>query len=133
MKTTLQNNNYDTMLEASDWRFSAAIVGLMQYLDYYNLDYKIEDEYIYYNTSDISSGSLYYPSVLLHSDIHVFQIHLLLPGSGRLRCLNSDLPHAHSLSECLTGKSHLNRTFSFTKTFYMMVLDLYIQIINDFF
>ena len=39
MKTTLQNNNYDTMLEASDWRFSAAIVGLMQYLDYYNLDY----------------------------------------------------------------------------------------------
>ena len=54
MKTTLQNNNYDTMLEASDWRFSAAIVGLMQYLDYYNLDYKIEDEYIYYNTSDIT-------------------------------------------------------------------------------
>ena len=55
---------------------------------------------IYYNTSDISSGSLYYPSVLLHSDIRVFQIHLLLPGSGRLQCSSSDLPHAHSLSEC---------------------------------
>jgi len=54
MKTTLQNNNYDTMLEPSDWRFSAAIVGLMKYLDYHNLDYKIEDDFIYYNSSDIS-------------------------------------------------------------------------------
>lgn len=54
MKTTLQNNNYDTMLEPSDWRFSAAIVGLMKYLDYHNLDYKIEDDCIYYNSSDIS-------------------------------------------------------------------------------
>ena len=54
MKTTLQNNNYDTMLEPSDWRFSAAIVGLMQYLDYYDLDYKVEDDCIYYNISDIT-------------------------------------------------------------------------------
>lgn len=54
MKTNLQNNNYDTKLEASDWRFSSAILGLLQYFNYHNLDYKIEDDYILYNSSDIS-------------------------------------------------------------------------------
>lgn len=54
MKTVLQNNNYDTMLEPSDWRFSAAIVGLMQYLDYHDLNYKIDDDSIYYNNEDIN-------------------------------------------------------------------------------
>lgn len=54
MKITLQNNNYDTMLEPSDWRFSATIVGLMQYLDYHDLDYKIEDDYIFYNNEYIT-------------------------------------------------------------------------------
>lgn len=54
MKTNLQNNSYDTMLEPSDWRFSAAIVGLMQYLDYHDLDYRIEDDCIYYNREDIN-------------------------------------------------------------------------------
>lgn len=54
MKTALQNNSYDIMLEPSDWRFSATIVGLIQYLDYHGLDYKIEDDYIYYNSEDIN-------------------------------------------------------------------------------
>lgn len=54
MKTTLQNNSYDSMLEASDWRFSAAIIGLMQYLDYHDLEYEIEDDLILYNSEDIT-------------------------------------------------------------------------------
>lgn len=54
MKTILQNNNYDTMLEPSDWRFSAAIVGLMKYLDYHDVDYKIDEDCIYYNSYDIT-------------------------------------------------------------------------------
>lgn len=61
MKTKLDNNDYDTMLEASDWRFSAAIVGLMQYFDFHNIKYEIEDEvedevdvdYILYNENYI--------------------------------------------------------------------------------
>ena len=32
MKITLQNDNYDTKLESVDWRSSAAILGLLQYL-----------------------------------------------------------------------------------------------------
>lgn len=54
MKTSIQNEKYDTMLEPSDWRFSAAIVGLLKYLNYHDLDYKIEEDYILYNSSSIN-------------------------------------------------------------------------------
>ncbi|CDI49498.1 type I CRISPR-associated protein Cas8a1/Csx8 [Clostridium tetani] len=54
MKTSIQNEKYDTMLEPSDWRFSAAIVGLLQYLNYHYLDYKMEEDYILYNSSGIN-------------------------------------------------------------------------------
>ncbi|WP_195244397.1 type I CRISPR-associated protein Cas8a1/Csx8 [Clostridium celatum] len=54
MKSSLHNNNYDTKLEATDWRFSASILGLLQYFNYHNLDHEIEEDYILYNSSDIS-------------------------------------------------------------------------------
>lgn len=53
MKTNLQNSNYDTKLEASDWRSSASILGLLQYFNYHNLSYHKEEDYILYNSSDI--------------------------------------------------------------------------------
>ena len=46
MKITLQNDNYDTKLESVDWRSSAAILGLLQYFNYHNFEYVIEDDYI---------------------------------------------------------------------------------------
>lgn len=57
MRTSVEDKNYDTMLEPSDWRFSAAIVGLMQYFDYLNIKYEIKDEFILYNKSDICEGN----------------------------------------------------------------------------
>ena len=54
MRTILKDSNYDTMLEPSDWRFSAAITGLIQYFDYHNINYEIDDESIMYNESDIT-------------------------------------------------------------------------------
>lgn len=54
MRSSLQNNNYDTKLEAADWRSSAAILGLLQYFNHYSFDYVIEDDYILYNSSDIN-------------------------------------------------------------------------------
>lgn len=54
MKTTLENNSYDTMIEPSDWRYSAAIVGLIQYLDYHDLNYKVDDDVIYYSSCEIT-------------------------------------------------------------------------------
>ena len=54
MKTTIQHNNYNTKLEASDWRSSAAILGLLEYFRYFDISHKIEDDYILYNSEDIN-------------------------------------------------------------------------------
>ncbi len=53
MKFGIEHDKYDTRLEASDWRFSAAILGLVQYLIYYDFKHKIEDDYLLYNSKDI--------------------------------------------------------------------------------
>ena len=39
MKTIIEDSNFDTKLEASDWRYSASIVGLIKYFDYHQLCY----------------------------------------------------------------------------------------------
>ncbi|MBQ3422269.1 MAG: type I CRISPR-associated protein Cas8a1/Csx8, partial [Romboutsia sp.] len=54
MRTTLKDSNYDTILEPSDWRFSATIVGLIEYFDYHNIKYEIDDDSIMYNENDIT-------------------------------------------------------------------------------
>lgn len=55
MKTSIEHEKYDTKLEASDWRFSAAIIALIKYLRFCKSDdgYKITDEYLLYNSQDI--------------------------------------------------------------------------------
>ena len=58
MKTILENNtDFNVKLEPSDWRFSAAIVGLLEYFEYIDpleTSYKVEDEYILYNSELIT-------------------------------------------------------------------------------
>lgn len=54
MKINLENNFYNTMLEPSDWRFSAAIIGLIQYFNYHNIKYDTNNEGILYNQEDIN-------------------------------------------------------------------------------
>lgn len=53
MRFDIEHDKYDTRLEASDWRFSAAILGLVQYLIYYDFKHKVEDDYLLYNSKDI--------------------------------------------------------------------------------
>lgn len=58
MKTILTDNEkFDTMLEPSDWRFSAAITGLIEYfshIDTLEEFHKIEKEYILYDSKLIT-------------------------------------------------------------------------------
>lgn len=59
MKTVLENEHFDTKLEPSDWRYSAAIVGLVRCFEYYknsgeNIEYCCENDCIMYNQSDIT-------------------------------------------------------------------------------
>lgn len=41
MKTKIDYFDYDTLLQPTDWRFAAAVVGLCKYFDYFGFDYKV--------------------------------------------------------------------------------------------
>lgn len=41
MKTWIDYFDYDTLLQPTDWRFAAAVVGLCKYFDYFEIDYKV--------------------------------------------------------------------------------------------
>lgn len=41
MKTTINYYGYDTLLQPTDWRAAAAVVGLCKYFDHFRIDYKI--------------------------------------------------------------------------------------------
>ena len=57
MKRFLENEKFDTEIEASDWRYSAAIVGLNKFLNYFGdngIDFEVTDEVIKFNQGDIT-------------------------------------------------------------------------------
>lgn len=56
MKLKKENDQFDTWLEASDWRYSAAIAGLSAFLDFfkYEIEYELSDDYLKFNESDIT-------------------------------------------------------------------------------
>lgn len=41
MKTKIDYFDYDTLLQPTDWRFAAAVVGLCKYFDYFGINYKV--------------------------------------------------------------------------------------------
>lgn len=95
MKTTLENSQYDTRLEASDWRFSASIVGLLKYFEYLQLeiseDYQIVDDYIEYNSEVIDKEKYllfvehYYSELMHHKRLEgLIQIEDLTEDQGKL-------------------------------------------------
>ena len=56
MRSSSDNGKFDTCLEASDWRYSAAIVGLCKYFKYYKyeLEYELSDDCLKFNAADIT-------------------------------------------------------------------------------
>ena len=53
MKQLLTEGKFDTRMYPSDWRYSAAIVGLIKYFNKYDIEYKQTKHYIEYNQADI--------------------------------------------------------------------------------
>lgn len=71
MKTKIDYFDYDTLLQPTDWRFAAAVVGLCKYFDYFGIDYKVlydveekPDNYIHgfdgiiYKSEDITEENI---------------------------------------------------------------------------
>lgn len=46
--------SFNRKIEPSDWRYSAAIVGMIRFFQDRNIAYKVEGRYLYYNIEDIS-------------------------------------------------------------------------------
>ena len=64
MKIKLENEKFNTCLETSDWRYSAAINGLVEYFQYYekdNVEYEIKNDCLFYNEEDINEESIKSP------------------------------------------------------------------------
>ena len=49
-------NQYSGFVEAIDWRYSAAICGLLKYLDRYRLEYELTCHGVFYHEEDINEG-----------------------------------------------------------------------------
>lgn len=60
MKYSIKYENYDTKVAASDWRYAAAIDGLIKYFSYNKIEYLIyydeeeKEEYLLYRSDDIT-------------------------------------------------------------------------------
>jgi len=57
VKTRIEHEKYDTKVEASDWRYAAAIVGLKEYFDFHGRNVtepEITEEIFLFNSKDIT-------------------------------------------------------------------------------
>lgn len=88
MKYKIDCNNYDTLLQPTDWRYSAAVVGLVKYLEFHKREYTLlfdsdvkPDNYIQgfdgvmYNQNDVTEerylefAENYFEPDMTHIDI----------------------------------------------------------------
>lgn len=53
MKTKIDNEQFDTLLQPTEWRFSASIVGLVEYFKYHNIEYRC-----LYDTDEIPENAV---------------------------------------------------------------------------
>lgn len=107
MKINIQNEKYDTMLEASDWRYSAAIIGILKYLDFHDFDYEIEDDYILYNSYDIDEKKyLEYVEYKYSQELHHKIIENILSNQ------EITLDQVNLVNEKLSENSIMKNTFN---------------------
>lgn len=51
----ISGEKFDLKIEPSDWRFSAAISGLIEYFKFYSIDYKLDEEALYFNSEEFTN------------------------------------------------------------------------------
>lgn len=50
----MDNENYNSSAESLNWQYSASIVGLIKYLEFFDIPYEITNDKIYYNNYEIT-------------------------------------------------------------------------------
>lgn len=112
MKEQIIYETYDTKLEPSDWRYAAAILGLMKYFQFHHMDayYKTDDDALYYNKEAISAEKyLEYAEKTYVNEFHHKKIEALLSGGE----LSED--QIKLVNECLKGNTIMKKVFGSIK------------------
>ena len=116
MKTILENNtDFNVKLEPSDWRFSAAIVGLLEYFEYIDpleTSYKVEDEYILYNSELITKENyLKFVEKKYGENLHHRYVELNLEHYNQDNNENDNTYIIKSINEKLSGNTIMKKVF----------------------
>ena len=116
MKTILENNtDFNVKLEPSDWRFSAAIVGLLEYFEYIDTletSYKVEDEYILYNSELITKENyLKFVEKKYGENLHHKYVDLNLEHYNQDNNENDNTYIIKSINEKLSGNTIMKKIF----------------------
>ena len=116
MKTILENNtDFNVKLEPSDWRFSAAIVGLLEYFEYIDTletSYKVEDEYILYNSELITKENyLKFVEKKYGENLHHKYVELNLEHYNQDNNDNDNTYIIKSINEKLSGNTIMKKIF----------------------
>ncbi len=116
MKTILENNTYfNVKLEPSDWRFSAAIVGILEYFEYIDpleTSYKVEDEYILYNSELITKENyLKFVEKKYGENLHHRYVELNLEHYNQDNNENDNTYIIKSINEKLSGNTIMKKVF----------------------
>ena len=116
MKTILENNtDFNVKLEPSDWRFSAAIVGLLEYFEYIDpleTSYKVEDEYILYNSELITTENyLKFVEKKYGENLHHKYVELNLEHYNQDNNENDNTYIIKSINEKLSGNTIMKKIF----------------------
>ena len=116
MKTILENNtDFNVKLEPSDWRFSAAILGLLEYFEYIDpleTSYKVEDEYILYNSELITKENyLKFVEKKYGENLHHKYVELNLEHYNQDNNENDNTYIIKSINEKLSGNTIMKKIF----------------------
>ena len=116
MKTILENNtDFNVKLEPSDWRFSAAIVGILEYFEYIDpleTSYKVEDEYILYNSELITKENyLKFVEKKYGENLHHRYVELNLEHYNQDNNENDNTYIIKSINEKLSGNTIMKKVF----------------------
>lgn len=117
---------YSGYVEATDWRYSAAIFGLLKYLDRYKLGYFLTNHGVYYHTEDVQEERyLEFVEGYYGDDLHHVFVEFMLKRNMTF----SDEQKA-LINEKLIGNNVMKKTFGKLK-FDGTNQEEILKIIND--
>lgn len=125
MKEYLENEKFDTAITPSDWRYSAAIVGLYKFFNYFGeqgIDFEVSDDEFKFNHADITDEKyfefveFYYDSELHHKKLERM-LHQEEFSDEQIKLAN-DLMRGNSILKKVFGK------FKFDGTNHAEILNL---------